>query len=102
MATWSIVRLDCFPQYDGRADVVSRVVWECSDSQNGHSASASALCFVPPPNGAFVPYNQLTQQTVLDWIWANGVDKPSVEARVAQDIERQANPPILVKPLPWS
>jgi hypothetical protein len=51
---------------------------------------------------AFTPYDQLTKEQVLGWIWANGVDKDATEAAVAQQIENQINPPIVSPALPWS
>jgi hypothetical protein len=50
---------------------------------------------------SFVPYNQLTEQTVLGWIWANGVDQAATEAAVQQQINNQRNPPVITPPLPW-
>jgi hypothetical protein len=37
---------------------------------------------------------------VLDWIWANGVDKDAVEARLTSQIEMQKNP-VSATGLPW-
>ncbi len=50
---------------------------------------------------AFTPYADLTQEQVLGWIWANGVDKDATEAAVEQQIENQKNPPIVSPKLPW-
>jgi len=44
----------------------------------------------------------LTQEQVLGWIWANGVDKDATEAAVLQQIENQKNPPVVAPPLPWA
>jgi hypothetical protein len=43
----------------------------------------------------------LTKEQVLDWIWANGVDKEATETAVEQQIENQKNPPVVSPPLPW-
>jgi hypothetical protein len=43
----------------------------------------------------------LTKEQVLNWIWANGVDKETTEAAVEQQIENQKNPPVVSPPLPW-
>jgi hypothetical protein len=43
----------------------------------------------------------LTQDQVLSWCFANGVDKTSIEANVTQQINDQINPPIIAPPLPW-
>lgn len=99
---WSISRLDCYPQYSGRSDVVCMAYWECTGTQGEHTASASGSCFLPPPSGDFVPYASLTAQQALDWCWANGISKADVESRVTQMLDRKANPPVVTPPLPWS
>jgi hypothetical protein len=52
--------------------------------------------------GTFTPYANLTQEQVLGWIWANGVDKASAEAAVQTQIDNQINPPVTSPALPWS
>jgi hypothetical protein len=51
---------------------------------------------------SFTPYANLTQDQVLGWIWASGVDKDATEAAVEQQIQNQINPPIVTPPLPWA
>ena len=43
----------------------------------------------------------MSEDIVLGWIWANGVDKAEVEANVARELDAQINPPVVSKPLPW-
>ena len=104
---WSIGALDCKVSEDNLSDVVFNVHWRCSateiDGDKTYSASVYSTCSVPGPNPAsFVPYDQLTQNEVLGWIWANGVDKDATEAAVLQQIENQKNPPVVAPPLPWA
>jgi hypothetical protein len=60
-----------------------------------------STCALPAPEGAFIPYPDLTENEVLGWIWANGVDKTATEASVQTQIDIQINPPIVTPPLPW-
>ena len=48
----------------------------------------------------FTPYDQLTQDQVLGWCWANGVDKDAIEASLAANINDQKNPPT-ADGVPW-
>ena len=48
-----------------------------------------------------IPYADLTKETVLGWIWANGVDKDATEAALAAQIELQKNPVTAVG-VPWN
>ena len=102
MVTWKITKLICYPSFDGKADVVSQAYWVCSASRNGITATRESACALPPPGASFVPYNSLTANAVLQWVWANGVNKIDVEAAVAQDLESRINPPVVAKTLPWS
>jgi hypothetical protein len=44
----------------------------------------------------------LTEQQVLDWVWANGTPKAMVELNLQSKIDAQINPPVVTPPLPWS
>ena len=100
--TWTVTAMDCYPEEDGNADVVFTVHWTCSGTDGTYNASVYATCAVPAPTGTFTPYDQLTQDQVLGWIWANGVDRFTTEAAVVQQIDNQINPPVVTPPLPWA
>jgi hypothetical protein len=53
------------------------------------------------PGPDFIPYDELTQEIVLNWIWNSGVSKEATEANVQQQIDNKINPPIVSPPLPW-
>jgi hypothetical protein len=101
--TWTITAMDCYPQEGGNTDVVFTVHWTCASTDGTYNASVYSTCAVPAPTGsAFTPYSSLTQDQVLGWIWANGVDRFTTEAAVVQQIDNQRNPPVITPPLPWS
>jgi hypothetical protein len=100
--TWTVTAMDCYPQEGSNTDVVFTVHWTCSGTDGTYFGSVYSTCAVPTPSGSFTPYDQLTQQQVLGWIWANGVDQAATEAAVAQQIANQVNPPVVTPALPWS
>ena len=101
--TWTVTAMDCYPVEQGNADVVFNVHWTCSGVQDTYSGSVYSTCSVPAPTGEqFTPYDQLTQDQVLGWIWANGVDKDVTEEAVQSKINNLINPPVVTPPLPWS
>ena len=100
--TWTVTAMDCYPQEAGNIDVVFCVHWTCSGVDAEFSASVYSTCNVPSPEGSFTPFDDLTQDQVLGWIWANGVDKDVTESAVQQQIDNQINPPVVTPPLPWS
>ena len=100
---WSIGALDCKVSEDNLSDVVYLVHWRCSATEDGYSASVYSTCSLPAPDPAnFIAYADLTKEEVLNWIWANGVDKAGTEAAVQQQIELQKNPVVVTPPLPWA
>ena len=100
--TWNISQLDCMPQTEEGADYVVTAHWQCDGADGTYSSSVYGTCSFSVKQGeSFTPYADLTQDQVLGWCWAGGVDKDSAEAAVAQQIENQINPPIVSPPLPW-
>jgi len=93
--------MDCYPQEAGNTDVVFTVHWTCAGVDGTYNASIYSTCSVPTPTSSFTPYPDLTQEQVLGWIWANGVDQDSTEAAVEQQLQNQINPPVVTPPLPW-
>ena len=103
---WNISAMNCQVQEGEYQDVVYCVHWQCSDTQeiNGQSyfGSVYSTCSVPAPTDSFTPYADLTQEQVLGWIWANGVDKNATETAVNAQIQAQAYPVTVTPPLPWA
>jgi len=100
--TWNISVLDCLPQSAEGADYVVTAHWQCNGTDAAYNASVYSTCSIPINTGeSFTPYAELTKEQVLNWIWANGVDKEATETAVEQQIENQKNPPVVSPPLPW-
>ena len=99
---WLIERLLVKPAEGSLTDVVITADWRCNGSQDNYSGTCYGSCSFAPPTGSFTPYEDLTQQQVLDWCYENGVDKNAIEANVSLQIQNQINPPVVVLPLPWS
>ena len=100
---WQVSSLECRVQEGDLSDVVITAHWRCSATEDGYSASVYSTCSLPAPDPAnFIAYADLTKEEVLNWIWANGVDKAGTEAAVQQQIELQKNPVVVSPPLPWA
>ena len=58
--------------------------------EDTYTASAYGTCgFTPDPSSPdFVPYDSLTEDFVLHWVW-HQIDKDETEARLADDIAGQ-------------
>ena len=100
---WIIEYMQTTPTSANPSKAVLQVGWRCSGTEDNFSGSVYSTCTLPAADPAsFIPYADLTQDQVLDWVWANGVDKVETEAAVQQQIDRQINPPVIQPPLPWA
>jgi hypothetical protein len=99
---WIIERLLVKPTEGSLTDVVITADWRCNGSQDNYSGTCYGSASFAPPSGSFTPYPDLTQDQVLGWCFASGVDKTAIEANVTAQIADQINPPVIAPPLPWA
>jgi len=99
--SWIIERLLVRKVEGTLTDVVITADWRCNGSQDQYSGTCYGSASFQPPTGNFTPYEDLTEQQVLGWCYANGVDQAAIEANVTAQIENQINPPVIAPPLPW-
>lgn len=98
MATynWVITQTD----YETATGFITQAHWTCRAVDGDYTASiystSSWASGIPT-----IPYASVTMSEVLNWVWANGVDKTATEASLAQNIELQKNP-VTAQGLPWS
>jgi hypothetical protein len=78
---------------------VTTAHWQCRATDGEYSASTYSTCSWADGT-PLIPYNELTQANVLDWCWANGVDKDAVEASLAANIALQ-KAPVTATGVPW-
>jgi hypothetical protein len=98
---WIIERLLVKPIEGSNPDVVITADWRCNGTDETYSGTCYGSCSFAPPTGEFTPYDELTQEQVLNWCYENGVDQAAIEANVTQQIENQIDPPVVTLPLPW-
>ena len=99
--SWIIERLLVKPTEGTLTDVVITADWRCNGTQDQYSGTCYGSTSFAPPSESFTPYEDLTQDQVLNWCFANGVDQKAIEANVTAQIENQINPPVIAPPLPW-
>jgi len=93
--TWTITQCDRLTS-DG---FITTAHWTCSAVDGDYSASSYGTCGFAAATPA-IPYASVTEQEVLDWCWADGVDKDAVEAALAASIDLQKNP-VVTTGVPW-
>jgi hypothetical protein len=103
---WLVTNMECYAQEGGNTDVVFLVTWICKGTQevNGEifGAQDNGITQIPAPTDSFTPYDQLTQEQVLGWVWANGVDQTFIESDVQAKVAAKIAPVTVIPPLPWA
>lgn len=80
--------------------------WRCTAEEtvgeDTFSASSYGTCgfTYDASSPDFVPYDQLTEVQVLQWVWNDGVDKDATEAALQANIDAQKNP-TTADGVPW-
>ena len=106
--TWNIKKLGAYPEYMGETDVVVDINWLCTGTQieNGktYTSEEFGLTQVTFHGGqSFIPYSQLTEQTILGWVFES-VGQPFIDY-IQNTIQTSINnklTPVVVNPvLPW-
>ena len=90
---WNIVQLDR-KTTDG---FVTTAHWNCTATDGDFSANAYGS--VGFSGDLVTPYENLTQEQVLGWVWEQ-IDKAEIEANLTKQIEAQKNP-VSVTGVPW-
>lgn len=95
MHTWKVLGLKVFPSLDGKANVVYSAHWSYGP--------LDAIVEFNKPSDQFIPFEKLTEEVVLNWIWAR-TPKEVWEERVRKSEEAISNPipeAVDIK-LPWA
>ena len=93
---WSVEKLTV--KQDNK--LVTSVEWHCYgvDEDSGFSAGVAGATALQPSN-TFIPYEQLTEQQVLDWCSSI---KDETEAKIAMSVNGQLAKKESEPALPWS
>lgn len=101
MTTYNWTIAQC--EHDVATGGITVAHWRVTATDGNYSASVYGTCgFTPDPDApGFVPYANVTEAEVLNWVWANGIDKDAAEASLASQIEAQKHPKT-ASSLPWA
>jgi hypothetical protein len=94
--TWTITQTD-YLVADG---FITTAHWTASAVDGTYTVNFYGTCGFAAATPSIL-YANVTQQEVLDWCWANGVDKDAVEANLAAQIAALKNP-VSAAGVPWS
>lgn len=104
--SWQIAALECYPEHEGKTDVVFNVHWrrQATDGIGHHADIYGCERVTLDPAAPFTPYANLTQAQVIGWLEsAFGPEKLAAQIdALDRQISEQVNPPSVNKPIPWA
>ncbi len=104
--SWVISQLDCYPEHEGRQNVVFVVHWRRQATDGaGHSADVyGAQNITLDPKAPFVSFDKLTKAQIQGWLVnAMGAERIAVlDAALEGQINSQITPASVTLPPPWA
>lgn len=102
---WLISSLHCYPQKEGKSDVVFQIYWRRQGrDESGLTGEVNGVQTIElDPNVEFTPFESLTETEVEGWLVAAlGADRVAeLDAAVDSQISDQVAPTVISPPLPW-
>jgi hypothetical protein len=93
---WTITQTD----YEVSNGFITTAHWTASAVDGDYTASIYSTCSWADGSPT-IPYSDVTEAEVLQWVWDSGVSKDATEAALAQNIELQKNP-VTATGTPWT
>lgn len=99
-AIWSVTKVECLPEHQGQTNVVFKVDYEVRKAL-GKKPWVSAACVnVENMGETFVPFEQVTEQMVIQWLKDT---LTSFRSDMVEDIESVlSDESATVDGLPWA
>ena len=86
--------------FDVATGFIQTAHWQCNAVDGDYTASIYSTCSWSDGSPT-VPYADVTESEVLQWVWDSGVSKDATEAALAANIELQKNP-VTATGVPWA
>ena len=101
--TWTVLSVDVSTEVlAGHDDIVTVVYWQCVGEQDGYSARLERNSKISYDPATWVPYANLTETKMFEWVFADGVTQTNTEAEIQQMLDVQITPPVISPALPWA
>ena len=99
--TWEILSLDTAPHENGLDDVVKRINWRFQVTEGYNFGDYYSVTELTSPSlDNYIPYDDLTEETIINWITLNRNYEEIVEI-VHRILEENKNPKLVEKKMPW-
>jgi len=104
---WKIDLLDCYPTSSQGLNYVFVTHWRLNANETvnniNYTAETSGKQYITSSTGSFIPFNELTLNTVSGWIEESmGSEMANnIKIDLAEKINNQINPPTVSLQPPW-
>lgn len=104
--TWRIERLDVVPKIDTLSDYVVVAYWRVvgTNNEGNYAQQYSFVEFsIDPTKTNYVPYDQLTETEVIQWVQSSlgNAKIDEIYGLIDADIQNQISPAVISPGLPW-
>jgi hypothetical protein len=104
--SWKADKIECLPGHYGIEKFISKVWYSVNGTLTvgsvTHTGTTEGFADIWPSGTEFSQFDDLTEEQVISWVWANGVDRVMAEAEVARQIDLKLNPPVITIDSPWA
>jgi len=97
----NIKQLRVAKELDNKLDFVVEIDWEYTANDNEAMCARNGTTSFSKPGNSFIPFNELTEDTVKSWIMSS-VDISVLQSSLSEQINDILNPKVSVVPFPWN
>jgi hypothetical protein len=99
-AIWSVTKIECLPEYQGKTNVVLKVDYEVRKALGKKPWCSSAAVNIENLGDTFTPFEQVTEPMVIQWLKDT---LTSLRSDMVDDIESCLSDELTtVDGLPWA
>lgn len=106
MITWTIQNLECLTNLNDTQNIVYSIFWQAYATRvadgKTYTSSQNGKTDIIVSSGPFIPYEELTEQILLEWLFNRlSDDKINVENALEKEIDEIINPIKVILTPPW-
>lgn len=101
--TWDIVKLDCYPEAQGKTNVAFTAYFTLTGSDGTYESNGFSSVSLVKGSGEYIPYADLTHADVIAWVQQTitAEELAVLENSIAWCIAQQIAPSVVSPALPW-